>query len=279
MDVPRPVLRYHGGKWNLAKWIISHFPKHRIYTEVFGGGASVLMQKPRSYAEVYNERDAEIVNVFAVLRVPELAIQLEKQLRLTPFARQEFLDSYNMCYLCVKAPILCVECARCTIIKSFMGFGSNSIQRLSGFRADNNRAGTTPAHDWKNYADAIPTFCDRLQGIVIERRDALVVLKKHDREDALHYVDPPYLPDTRNPGQDYRFELTADQHSGLAQLLRTLKGMVVLSGYNSELYCNLYRDWTRIDRPALADGARPRIESVWLNPAAANKQNNLLALS
>lgn len=25
----RPVLRYHGGKWKLADWIISYFPRHR----------------------------------------------------------------------------------------------------------------------------------------------------------------------------------------------------------------------------------------------------------
>jgi DNA adenine methylase len=56
MTIDRPVLRYHGGKWLLAEWIISHFPPHRIYTEVFGGGGSVLMQKSRCYAEVYNDK-------------------------------------------------------------------------------------------------------------------------------------------------------------------------------------------------------------------------------
>lgn len=91
----RCVLRWHGGKWILAKWIITHFPKHRIYTEAFGGAASVLMQKHRSYAEVYNDLDGDVVNLFRVLRSPEDAAQLRRLLELTPFSREEFLESYD----------------------------------------------------------------------------------------------------------------------------------------------------------------------------------------
>jgi len=109
----RPVLRYHGGKWRLASWIISHFPPHRVYVEPFGGAASVLLRKPRSYAEVYNDMDGEIVNVFRVLRDPARARELERVLRLTPFAREEF----ELSYIRDEDPI---EQARRTIVRAFI---------------------------------------------------------------------------------------------------------------------------------------------------------------
>ena len=45
--------------------------------------------------------------------------------------------------------------------------------------------------------------------------------------------------------------------------------MVVLSGYPSALYSELYPDWQRHERKAMADGGRARTEVVWLNPACA----------
>lgn len=91
----RPVLRYFGGKWILAPWIIQHLPPHRIYVEPYGGAASVLLRKPRSYVEVYNDLDSSVVNLFRVLQKPDTAKELERLLRLTPFARDEFHLAYE----------------------------------------------------------------------------------------------------------------------------------------------------------------------------------------
>jgi DNA adenine methylase len=120
-------------------------PPHRTYVEPFGGGASILLRKPRSYSEVYNDLDGEIVNVFRVLRDPAQAKDLANMLRLTPFAREEF----NGAYVTTDDSL---EQARRTIIRSFMGFGSASANRnhRTGFRANSSRSGTTPAHDWMN---------------------------------------------------------------------------------------------------------------------------------
>lgn len=262
----RPVLRYHGGKWLLAPWIIEHFPRHRVYVEPFGGAASVLLQKPRTYGEVYNDLDGEIVNLFRVLREPEQARELERVLRLTPFARAEFVESY----LTAGDP---VEQARRTIVRSFMGFGSAAVcGHSTGFRANSNRSGTTPAHDWLNWPDCLQGLARRVSGIVVENKPAEAVIEQHDGTDTLHYVDPPYPLGTRtlkgHYDSAYRHELTDADHRALAAVLHSVSGMVVLSGYPCDLYDReLFPDWHRVERRALADGARERTEVLWLNPA------------
>jgi DNA adenine methylase len=265
----RPVLRYHGGKWILAPWIISHFPQHRVYTEAFGGAASVLMRKPRSYGEVYNDLDGEIVNLFRVLR-GERAGELVAALRLTPFAREEFEESYE-------AAADGLEQARRTVVRSFMGFGSNAHNRKTGFRSNSNRSGTTPAHDWANLPESIAAIVERLRGVAIEHRNAADVIAQHDAPTTLHYVDPPYPKGTRSDtGNDYAHELTDDQHRELASTLRSVAGMVILSGYPCGLYDDeLYADWHRVERAARADGARKRTEVLWLNAAASARTHQL----
>lgn len=272
MTPTRPVLRWHGGKWRLAPWIIRHFPAHRTYIEAFGGAASVLLRKPRSYAEVYNDLDDEVVGLFRVLR-SERAAELLTALRLTPFARVEFDESYEV----AAEPF---ERARRLVVRSIMGFGSNAHnpRARTGFRNNSDRSGTTPALDWLNLPDALAITVERLRGVVIENRDAFEVLRQHDGPEVLHYVDPPYLPELRslrNPydlkyrGGAYTHELTDDDHARLLEVLQDLAGMVVLSGYPSPVYDAALRGWHRVERAAHADGARARTEVLWINPRAA----------
>lgn len=261
MNVLRPLLRYHGGKWRLAPWILQHLPTHRVYVEPFGGAASVLLQKPRSHAEVYNDLDGEIVNLFRVAR--DNGEMLAQAVELTPFSRVEFARAYEP----DGDPL---EQARRTLIRSFMGFGSAAASgQTTGFRANSNRSGTTPARDWMNYPAHLRAVIQRLRGVVIEQREAADVMRAHDSEQALHYVDPPYVHDTRSlrtRAPAYRHEMTDQQHEELASVLHSLRGRVVLSGYRCPLYDRLFAGWRRIDVAAHADGARDRVESLWLSP-------------
>lgn len=272
MSTPkRPAVRYHGGKWKLAPWIVSHFPPHRVYVEPFAGAASVLLRKARSYAEVYNDLDREAVNLFRVLRDDRMAEQLAAAVRLTPFARDEFRDSYAPS----DDP---VEQARRSVIRSFMGFGSASMNRdhKTGFRSNSNRSGTTPARDWLNWPDQVSVLTERLRGVVIENKAAVDLIPQHDTPLTLFYVDPPYPFSTRSLPRGavspfcYRHEMTDADHQALATVLHAVAGMVVLSGYACDLYdSELYPDWHRVEVAAHADGARDRTEVLWLNEHCA----------
>lgn len=260
----RPLLRYHGGKWKLSPWIINYFPKHRIYTEAYGGGASVLLRKFRSYAEVYNDLDGEVVNLFRVLRSQD-ADELIRQVALTPFSRSEFEESYVES----SDPI---EQARRTVFRFASGHsttGANGNKWRTGFRSNVTRSGSTPAQDWSNMPEVISLIIERLQGVVIENLPAIDVLRKYDDSNALHYVDPPYPFSTRNErwaGSCYRYEMTDADHAEMAGVLRTLKGTVVVSGYRCDLYDELFDGWRFVQRNSHADGAVDRIECLWISP-------------
>lgn len=266
----RPLLRYHGGKWKLANWITQHFPRHRIYIEPFCGGGSILLRKDRAYAEVINDLDSDIVNLFRVLRDPIKAAALLDALRLTPFARAEFLASNR------KGHRNGIERARRLIVRSFMGFSSAStfFGHSTGFRSNSNRSGSTPAHDWANYPDELSHIVDRMRGVIVEHRNAVDVIARHDEPDALIYCDPPYVRETRTfkrrtSGQVYRHDFTDDDHRRLAAALHQVKGMVLLSGYSCPLYdAELFPDWHRVSIASYADGAKPRTEVLWMNAAA-----------
>lgn len=256
----RTVLRYHGGKHLLAQWIISHFPAHRCYVEPFSGAASVLMQKSRSKAEIYNDLDGDIVNLFRVLR--DQAEELRQRVTLTPFARSEF----DLAYEVSADP---VEKARRMLVRA--AFGRASASASSPWKASfRNYVGagrsTTAAMDWANYANYIGEFTQRLQGVVIENMKAAELILQCESDNTLFYLDPPYVTATRDLAQDYRHEMTDLEHIELLERIKSLKGMFVVSGYRSELYDKIFEGWRREDTKSFADGASERTECVWLSP-------------
>lgn len=269
--VTRPALRYHGGKYRTAPWIIAHLPAHRIYVEPFGGAASVLLRKPRAEFEIYNDLDADIVNVFRVLRDPPAAERLARLLMLTPWSRREF----DLSYTPADEPI---ERARRTIVRCFMAHGSTSRRKgATGFRSKwhpNRRGGG--AGDWPGYPAAIPAFVERLASVVIEERPAEYMIDRYDGADVLFYCDPPYPHVTRTSafkrGDDvaYAHEMSDDDHRRLAVKLHRCAGAVVISGYPCALYDDeLYHGWQRTTKRTVADRGVARLECLWMKPAGA----------
>ena len=268
--IHRPVMRYHGGKWRLADWIMGFFPPHHTYVEPFGGAAGVLMRKPRSRAEVYNDLDGDVVNVFRILRDPEQAQRLEELCALTPYARAEF----DLAYEENSDP---VERARRTLFRASAGFGSACATKgRSGFRSYSaDKRHNSPAVDWLNLPQNISLFCERLRGVLIENQPAIEIVRHFDSTNTLFYVDPPYLPETRKMGggRYYLHEMTAEDHKALLPALLDTQGAVVLSGYSSDLYDTLLHGWQRFARQTQANGrtgSAIRTECIWINPRCAD---------
>ena len=264
----RPLMRFHGSKFRKGEWTVRHFWKSKIYVDTNGGALGVLGFKPRSYAEIVNDLDKEIVNLYRVVRNPDECLNLIHLLTLTPFAREEF----DLALIPSGDP---VEQARRTITKSMLGFSSDAVTRgyRTGFRTGNFKSGRYCAADWASFPPSLRFWLQRLQGVVIENMDMFELIPSKDSPDTLFYVDPPYLHSTRHrqgKHHGYRHELAEAQHIQLAGVLHSIEGKAVIAHYRCPLYDEMYSDWHREDAVSYAQsgggkGSSRRIESIWMN--------------
>lgn len=266
----RAFLRYYGGKHKLAPWIVENLPPHRVYVEPFCGAASVFFRKSPSYGEVLNDMSGDIVNLFRVMQSDRLRGWLHEMLLVTPFARSE----YELAHEYSADP---VENARRLLIRSMMGFYSDSVNpenNRSGFRHDCNRSCSLPVHNWRDYPNYMDGFAHRLRDAIIENIDAFRLFEKwRAKADHLWYVDPPYPHDTRTAANRHKYvvEMSDNDHRRLVDVLQGLAGMVVLSGYPTDLYRPFEEDgWQKITKTVSnrAFQSGTRTECLWLNPAA-----------
>ena len=261
-DAPRrPALRYYGGKWKLAPWIISFFPEHKNYVEPCGGAASVLLQKPRSPLETYNDLDGNVVNFFRMLR--DQPDELIRKIRLTPWARAE----YEICEIDCDDGI---ERARRFWIRSAMTI--SSMGGGSGWRSIKNREHGNGVPSWfYDSLEHLESAASRLKLVQIDCINYVEFIAKYDCDTAVIYFDPPYIQDERTSKREYTFEWSNADHVEAAALLRSCQGYVVVSGYACPLYTELYEahGWQRFDKEAQTNSGGKRIESVWISPRTA----------
>jgi DNA adenine methylase len=275
--IRRPPLRYHGSKWRMGDWIIGYFPPHDAYVEAYGGGAAVLLQKKRSYIEVYNDLDGEVVNFFRVLR--EQPDELARLIKFTPWATAEWELSQED----DPDPL---EMARRFYARAWMSIAGPTAQWRTGWRRqkiltkENGKRRMTPAALTFMQTDHLYQVAERLRGVQIECDEALEVVEVYDSPDTLYYLDPPYPAITRGRWYKaaYRHEMTDDQHREMAARARALEGMVMISGYRCELYDELFGDWKRVEKRVRTQRASTAVESLWLSPNLVARWQTMLPL-
>lgn len=262
----RPPIRYYGAKWRIADWIIEQFPSHGTYVEPFCGAANVLFKKVPSKFEVLNDLNSSIITFFDVLRSrPE---QLLRAIQLTPYSREEHRRAHEEIPAVVKDKEL--EIARRFYIRSRQSFGSGEGEYSSGWRYQKHdtRGGASVTEEWARI-DQLWAAAERLKAVQIENDNAFKCIERFDSPDTLFYVDPPYLFETRYSNEErYAHEMSNDEHRDLAKLLKSVQGMVLLSGYKSELYEELYSDWRCISKTTTTNGNSHAEEYLWISPHA-----------
>lgn len=248
------LLKYPGSKWRISDWIINHFPEHKVYCEPFFGSGAVFFNKKPTYIETINDIDGNIVNLFRVCR--EHPQELARLIEMTPFARDEF----KFCYEKSDNPI---EQARRTVVRYHQSFGTSNSSKNS-WRNVQTYGGPRCATMWNFLPSAVMECVKRLKEAQIENVDAVDLIHRYNDKNTLIYCDPPYLPSLRMKSM-YACEMSEQKHIELLSVLKASNSMIVISGYDSELYNRELDGWSTDTKETTAQMGLHRTEKIWAN--------------
>lgn len=256
---------WYGGKFNHLNWLLPLLPKASHYCEPFAGSAAVLLNRPPSPVETYNDIDGEVVNFFRMLRNQQE--ELIQAIGLTPFSREELRIAAEE----PTGDLTELERARRFFVRARQvrtGLAQTASEGRWAHCKLTSRAGMAGAVSrWLGSVEGLSEIVQRLLRVQIENAPAIEVIHRYDSEETLFYCDPPYPHDSRGDANAYRYEMSDRDHEKLAETLRSVKGKVALSGYHCNLLDKLYKDWNCIDAPAkqCLSVKQLRTEVLWTN--------------
>lgn len=259
MTALAPPFVYYGGKQRVAERIVALMPAHSSYVEPYCGGLAVLMAKQPSKLETVNDLDGHLMNLWRVIR--DDADEFARVCALTPHSRAEYLSCRE-----ITADLSPMERARRTWVRFVMGRSGGTGHKGWRFYSDPDGTNTAMPGYLRGYVSRIHPAMERLQNVSLECRPGLEVIRDYGRSrNALLYVDPPYLGATRN-SMGYRHEMPAeDDHRQLADALHAARAAVLLSGYPSPIYDELYADWPTYAMRSTTGARSRRTEVIWSN--------------
>ena len=252
---------YPGSKTTYAGWIIDHIPEHTQYIEPFGGAASVLVAKPRSELEVYNDLNGDCVEFFRAVR--DRPDELKHWVENTPYSRQlfnEYVESYP------DWPDDTVEYAGRFMFIQESQFGGKTLSSNQTPSYAVNKViptGYTKPVCWDNKSGRIHDLAKRFKSVNIEKLDYADLVDKYDHEDAFFYFDPPYV----DVGDDYyQVEEGGFNHKRFVDTLHDMEGKWLVS-YDQNIPNGLddYRTVSR-EKVATMSAQNPtKIETLTMN--------------
>lgn len=259
----RQVLKYPGSKWNIARQLVEMIPNHHSYVEPYFGSGAILFNKSLSDIETINDIDNDVVNLFWCIR--QDAEKLARIVMATPFSRQEYDDSFKIDIFEIMAPDEPYHKALRFLVRCWQGHGFRTNGYKVGWKNDvQGRESMYALWNWYRLPDWIIEAAERLRKVQIENRPALEVIKRFNYENVFMYIDPPYLLGTRS-GKQYKHEMTDTDHEELLKELLQNKAKIMISGYESDMYNEYLKDWTKMYFNSCAEHGKPRREVVWMN--------------
>ena len=265
MSALKPPFPYFGGKQRIAEKIVAMFPDHKHYIEPYCGGLSVLFAKPVAPLETVNDLDGDVIAFWRVLR--DRQDEFTAACALTPHSREESYMARN------REDVDDLERARRVWVALTQRRGGQLMP--TGWRYNIDPAGTSLSlvKYLNGYLRRFSPAIERLRNVSLENRPALEVVEAYGAVSGnLLYVDPPYVAETRGTANCYRHEMKKPaEHRELADALKASKAHVILSGYKSSLYDELYGDWYQVEISTYTGqgntdaAASARTEVLWSN--------------
>lgn len=256
-----------GNKTSVLRILYALFPlEYERYIEPFGGSGAVLLgkEKPDKF-EVYNDYNANLVNLFCCMRErPNALIRELGFLNLNSrddfnairqfFKKEKFEDQFLKQELELTSKIL-PEPKASEINQLYLASKKDyDIRRAAMFlkllRYSYSSSGKSFACQPFNIASLfglIEQVSDRLADTIIENQDFEVLIHHYDRPGAFFYCDPPYYT------SEYVYEcgFTWEDHLRLKNALQDAKGKWLVSYNDCEEIRKLYKgyhffDFTRV---------------------------------
>ncbi len=210
---PLPIVPWIGGKRRLAARILPMFPAHLCYVEPFAGAAALLFLKDPAKAEVLNDINGDLVNLYRVVKH-----HLEEFVRQFKWALAS-REIFRWLQATPPETLTDIQSAARFYYLQQLCFGARVQGRTFG-------TSTTNPHGLNllRLEEQLSAAHLRLSRVTIERLPWEECLARYDREHTLFYLDPPYWG---TEGYGVPFEL--EQYARLAAAMRELEGKAILS--------------------------------------------------
>lgn len=209
---------YPGGKTVYHEEILRYFPDHRRYVEPFGGSAALLLNKPKSYMEIYNDLDGDVVQFFRTLR--DRREDLVDWLQAVPYSRELYKDWARQ-FFSGHRPDDDIERAGRWFYLRYTQF-NGSLDRRNGFKTGGKR---NEARTFRGGIEDLETVAARFSEVTVECEPYGDVLDRYDHPDTLFYLDPPYF----DAGRDHYLVGGDFDHAAFVDALHERDGYWVVS--------------------------------------------------